>query len=197
MRALWILPAVAGVIGLLLLLPVSVHIEYFDEKTFVTLGIGPVRVGLLPRKRKQKKKELATPAQAPEKKRTIQSVYAEARQYIPLVKTVLSMIPDTLHAAVIDKLTVHVKLYDDDPADLALHYGQAWAALGWIVTAISNLSCLKQQDVRPIMDEQTDGFALEAKVRVHLRVWQICGLGIQFLKRYLRRRKSAAENKGV
>lgn len=201
MRALWILLAVVGVFGLMLLLPICLYIEYLDEEMFVRLGIGPIRVRLLPPKKRHKakkeKRELPECAASAKKKRTIQSIYAEAKRYIPLVKTVLSMIPDTLHAAVIDKLTVYVKLCDDDPADLALHYGQAWAAIGWIVTTISNTCRLKQQDVRPVMDTRVNGFALEAAVKVHLTGWRVCGLGVKFLKRYLQRRKSAAENKGV
>lgn len=206
MKALWIFLAVVGIIGLLLLLPIWLYVEYAGDEPRVHVGYGPIRVQLLPKRRKkknrkkQKKQEAVEPTPPPKEKRTVQSVYASAKQYLPLVKTVLGMIPSTLRAVVIDELRVYVKLNDDDPADLALHYGQAWAAIGWLVAAISNLFQLKRQDVRPVVDSQCEGFTLEASVKVHLTLWKICGLGLKFLKRYLQQRKQAAANnpdKGV
>ncbi len=182
MTWLWIVLAVLGVLALLLWLPVRFDLDYEKSGLVVRLRFGLIRLRLLPRKPKAKKPAAPKPdTPAPKKKRSISSLYAAAQRYIPLVKKLLRLVPAALHAVVIDRLSVTVRFYDEDPADLALRYGQIWAAIGGMSAALSRVFQIRQQDLQPVIDPQAEGFELEANVRVHVTLWQVCGLGIRLL----------------
>lgn len=189
---LWILLALL----VLFLMPAWLYVDYADETTYLRVGFCGIRVTVLPKRKKRRKKKNAMLPRT-QKKRTIQSVYASAKRYFPLVKASMELIPDVMHQIVIDELKVYVTLSDDDPADLALHYGQAWAAIGWLVGCITNLFRLRRQDVRPIIDQKSENFSLQASVKVRVSLWRACWVGIRFLKRYLQYELTNNPNKGV
>lgn len=189
---LWILLA----LFVLMMMPAWLYVEYVDETAYLRVGFCGIQITVLPKRKKRSKKKAAAALRMP-KKRTVQSVYASAKRYFPLVKASMELIPDVMRQVVIDELKIYVTLNDDDPADLALHYGQAWAAIGWLLSCITSLFRLKRQDVRPIIDQMSENFSLQASVKVRVSLWKACWVGIRFLKRYLRFELANNTNKGV
>lgn len=190
MIALWIVLGLLALPLILLLIPIRLSLDFQNRTMKLRIGHGLIRIQLLPKRKKKKSKpaaktEAPEPTPKPQPKRDISDVYEQAQQFIPLAKKMLAAIPNIFGAVCIDRLTVHVRFFQEDPADLALHYGQAWAASGWIVAALSNLFTIKRQDVRPVIDDRVDGFDLQASIRVRVFGWKIAALAMRLAKQYL------------
>lgn len=179
MKALVIVLAVLAVLLLLLLLPVHLEVDCLGRQLDAFVQVGPLKYHLLAGKKKKSGKKAAEKAEKKQKKKAkdeaqkkgmekIEAVYAAGEEYLSLVKQITGLIPVIRRVLVIDNLTVYVRFYDEDPAQMAMHYGQAWAAIGWIVGILSNLFRLRKQDVCPVIDDTADGFVFEAKVRIHI-----------------------------
>ena len=127
--------------------------------------LGPFRLTLLPKKKKEKKpkkemkpKEKTNKQKPAEKKAEYQtdpgpkpvSEPAEKKKaggpitdFLPLVNAVLKFLNDLRRKIRIDHLDVKLILAGDDPCDLAVNYGRAWAAVGNLLPRVERIFVIR------------------------------------------------------
>lgn len=213
----WIL---LGVLIFLLLLPLGVRILYDASGFRVQVTAGFLRFTIFPMKKKAPKKEKAnqekpvedapkpaTAAQqktaAPEKKE--QTPLPEAPKppapekesggsimdFLPLVELVLKFLGEFFHRTLhIDVLYLKLTLAGNDPADLAISYGKAWAALGNLWPYIDRMLTIKKRDIQIQCDFEATEPLVNARVDISLTLGRLLGLilsyGVRMLIKFVR-----------
>lgn len=168
MKVILILLAVlAGLVLFVLFFPIFVRVNYRGETLQAYAWVGPYRYNLLADEKKKKEKKEARTARQKDMTK-LQALSDTAKYYVDLLRQDLGLIPILQYVLVIDNLMVRVRLNSEDPAELAMRYGEAWAVIGWVVTVLGNFFDIRRQDACPLIDKQVDGFAFEAAVKVHL-----------------------------
>ena len=127
-----------AVIVLLAVLPLGASVKYDSGGLLVRLIAGPARITLFPRKKKDKeekkpkketkKEEPAPKTEAAPKEKT----GGKLTDFLPLVQVALDFLGEFRRKLRVDNLRLKLVLAGDDPCDLAVNYGRAWAALATV-----------------------------------------------------------------
>ena len=155
-----------GILVLLAILPLGVSLKYNADGAFVRLILGPIRLTLFPTKPKEKKekpkKEKKTKDAAKTKKAASKEPMPEKPKippkeepekggswtdFLPLVKTVLDFLGDFRRKLRVNRLELKLIMAADDPCDLAVNYGRAWAAVGNLMPQLEKLFVIKKRDL--------------------------------------------------
>lgn len=122
-----------GAVLLVGLIPIGLHGIYDAKGGRVWLKLGFLSLQMYPRQRKAAKKSKSS------KSRSGKANSAQAGQgktggsstdFVPIVKIFLEFIKNFRRKLRVNNLELKIILADEDPSDLAIHYGHAWAALG-------------------------------------------------------------------
>ena len=166
-----------GIITLMAILPLGVSIRYDADGLVVKLIIGPVKVTLYPRTQNVKKKkdhkqgteqqpiEPAPPAQT---NSTAQTESVQVKEdspakpsggpitdFLPLLRIVLDMLGTFRRRLRLDVLELKLVMAADDPCDLAVNYGRAWAAVGNLMPRLERLFVIKKRNIEVQCDFET------------------------------------------
>ena len=193
-----------GLLVLLATLPLGVRVRYDADGPLVRLLAGPVRLTLYPRKvaakkeKPQKEEKAPSPstATAPkaEKKTEKKTKGGSWRDFIPLVKTALAFLGDFRRKLRIGNLYCRLILAGGDPCDLAVHYGEGWAALGNLLAVLEKTFVIKKRDVELECDFQADEttitFRADVTILLGRLLWLLLRYGLRALKQYLTLRKT-------
>lgn len=148
-----------GILTLLAILPLGASVRYDAGGPVVRLILGPVRITLIPMKKKEKKKKEKKSKEkaksgpekpaVPPKPKT-----AEDKQkggswtdFLPLVKTALEFLGTFRKKLRVNRLDMKLILAGDDPCDLGLNYGRTWAAVGNLMPQLEKLFVIKKRNV--------------------------------------------------
>ena len=173
-----------GIVLLLAVLPIGVRIRYNSEGLLVKIIAGPVKITLLPRpkkkkkeKKKKEKKSAVAPAaeeenlpkppqppKAPKEKKPKGEKGGSLLDFLPLVKTALDFLGDFQRKLRLDNLYLRLILAGDDPCNLAVNYGRAWAAVGNLIPQLEKWFVIKKRDI----EVECDFEASETLVIAHL-----------------------------
>ena len=165
----------AGILLVLAVLPLGVRIRYNADGILVKVIAGPVKITVFPRpkreKKKKKKKEIKEPASesAPEenlpqppqppkppgKKKTGEEKGGSLLDFLPLVKVALDFLGDFRRKLRLDDLQLKLILAGDDPCDLAVNYGRAWAAVGNLMPQLEKWFVIKKRNIEVECDFET------------------------------------------
>lgn len=184
---------IAGVLVLLLCLIASLRLgvggsHTQEEGIKVWLRLGPARITLYPRPKKQAKpakakKDKPPKETKPKKERTPkkpftgEQIVALVRQLIPLALEAAGSFRRKLR---IDVLDARLVVGEPDPADAAMHYGQASAALGALWGPLNEAFQIKDGRARVDVDFQQEHWALWGRVQMTLTVGQLVWLGLRY-----------------
>ena len=154
-----------AVVLLLAILPLGVFVSYDEDGVLVKIVAGPVKITLFPRpkkgkksEKKSKKKTSASPAeqlpkppqppkQSPEKKKG-----GSWTDFLPLVQVALDFLGSFRRKLRIDQLELKLTMAGDDPCDLAVNYGRAWAAVGNLMPQLERLFVIKKRNIEVACD---------------------------------------------
>ena len=168
-----------GVLALLAILPLGVRICYDAMGPLIKVILGPVKVTVYPRPKKEKKppkkektkKESASkqsedpslpkppqppPAPKPEQKASAGSL----KDFLPFVKLGLNLLGDFRRKLRVNNLYLRLILASSDPCDLAINYGKTWTAVGNFMPVLERWFVIKKRDV----EVECDFTASETKV---------------------------------
>lgn len=175
---------IAGVILLALaVLPLGVRIRYNDAGFVLKVIAGPLKITVIPGRKKQKKqkvkqkkqKAVQTAESAGSEERPPQPPKAQPEQkerggsltrFLPLVKLGLKFLGDFRRKLRLDNLYLRLILAGDDPCDLAVNYGRIWAAVGNLMPQLERLFVIRKRDIQV----ECDFASAETTVVVHLDV---------------------------
>ena len=202
---------ILAVLVLIGCIPVGVDAAYGEDGMLLSAKLGFLKLQLLPKKPKKEKpakppkpakkpspppahEPPATPAAQPEQKKF--KIPGGFDGLLRLANLALSTLGDLRRKLRVEELTLHVTFAGDDPADAALHYGQAWAALGALTPALDRLFVIKKRDIRPILDYNSTKLTVDAHLILTVTIGRALALalraGIGFLKFYNESKKGGA-----
>lgn len=184
---------------------------YDETGGWVKVRVGPAWLTLYPlseekkRKREAKAKQKAEKKAAKKKKRT---AGPQEKKKTPRRKTLknafspggaLDLLPklkemagDLRHAIRIDTLSLHLVWGEPDPADAAMHYGQAWGVLEALLAFTEANFTVKKRDLSVALDYQIESPRLTVEAACSISVAQLLSILWPILKeaiRGLRKRK--------
>ncbi len=173
-----------GILFLLAILPLGVSIHYNAEGPVVKIILGPLKIQVVPGKKKpprEKKekpkkepkpkktkaappKQVGAPNPPPEPKPEQKEQGGSILDFLPLVKTVFEFLGDFRRKLRIDNLQLKLIMAGGDPYNLAMNYGKAWAAVGNLLPKLENWFVIKKRDI----EVECDFVATQTTVIAHL-----------------------------
>lgn len=213
MRGLLILGAVLLVLFLLGQLKIGSVVEYGEAGLTVRVRLGPARLTVYPRqpkakrkkepKKKQRKKERKKKQEEPKQSEMPRGgALGLAKELLPLA---LEAAAGFKRRLVADRLELRLTAGAPDPADAALLYGRANAALGALWLPLTECFQVRDGRAHVEVDFARTAMDLYALAELSLRLWQLLWLvlffGAKALSRYMRyrrqQRKIQQERKAV
>ena len=193
-----------GIVFLLAVLPLGVRVRYNGEGLLVKIIAGPVKITLLPRPKKEKKEKkkkepktkaaqpeeenLPKPPQPPKVKKEKKSGAEKGgslTDFLPLVKTALDFLGDFRRKLRLNNLYLRLILAGDDPCDLAVNYGRAWAALGNLMPRLEQWFVIKKRDIEVECDFETTEILVIAHLDLTITLGRLLAAAVKFAVRAL------------
>ena len=193
---------VLGALFLLALLPLGAAVHYDGGGAAAYLVAGPVKLLLYPRKakkekpKKDKKEKKQKPTQ--EKKSDSQPKAKEssggsAKDFIPFVKLGLTFLNELRWKLRVNRLELKVVLAAEDPADLALSYARANAALGSLWPLLERSLRIGKRDVSVQCDFEAEKTLVYANLKITITLGRALALAVKYglraLGQFMKRKK--------
>ncbi len=214
-----------GVVLLLAILPLGASVKYNADGPLVRIIAGPIRFAVYPRPRKEKKpnpkaeekkakKEAEKKAKKQEQKKKNEKTASEKNtiplipkekggswtDFLPLVKVGLDFLGGFRRRLRVKVLELKLIMAADDPCDLAVNYGRAWAALGNLMPQLERLFVIRKRDVQVECDFTASQTLVIARLDLTITLGRLLSLvtvqGFRALKEYLKinnKRKGGAK----
>ena len=184
----------AGVLALLAVLPLGVTAIYSEDGPVARLIVGPIRVQVYPSKGKKDKEEKekeekdAKPKTAKGKteKKTDTKKGGSFRDFLPLVKLLMELLGDFRRKLRVKRLELRLIMAGDDPSNLAINYGKAWAALGNLMPQLERVFVIKKRDVEVECDFTSNKTLIFARLDLTITLGRLLSLGVYHGVRILR-----------
>ena len=166
----YILLAIGGVILVLLaILPLGAAVNYHSEGFFLDVIAGPVRIPILPKKKKKKGGPIT--------------------DFLPIVKTALDLLNSFRKKLRLKRLDLKMIMAADDPCDLAINYGRANAAMGNLMPQLERCFVIKKRNVEIECDFEASETVIIARADITITLgWLLAVVvfyGVRALKQYL------------
>ncbi|MBR1972603.1 MAG: DUF2953 domain-containing protein [Oscillospiraceae bacterium] len=197
-----------GILLLLAVLPLGVKVGYDSDGVRLQLVLGPIRLALFPRPKKQpkekkkdnsKQKKEESPAEETPLPKPPQPPKAETPKekkqggsltdFLPLVKVALDFLGDFRRKLRLDELYLRLILASPDPCDLAVNYGKTWAAVGNLMPVLERLFVIKKRDVEVECDFTASETLVVARVEITITLGRLLALlavyGFRGVKEFL------------
>lgn len=187
-----------GVLVLLALLPLGASVSYDSGGPVVKILAGPVRVQVLPGKKKEPKGKKEKPPK-PKKKEAASAKGTNAKpkqkggsitDFLPLVDVVFDLLRAFRGKLRVNRLELNVILAGGDPCDLAINYGKAWAALGNLWPLLEEFVVIKKRDVEIQCDFEASETLVTARLDLTITLGRLIALsgvyGFQAVKELIK-----------
>lgn len=186
---------VLGILFFVAFVPVFARFSY-DEKGYrLSLLWGFIPIKRLPRKKHQNHKK-----KKPKDKTSSESSGGKLSELIPIIKIGCGFL-NALRKKLKLKLELNVVMAGDDPCDLAINYGRAWAATGSLIPLLEEYFIIQKRIMHIDCDFGAEETLVKAKLRAHIATWRLIGIaakyGFRLLKYYtkaMKSKESGAEN---
>lgn len=196
-----------GILTALAILPLGVSAQYDSGGALVRLILGPVKLILYPRphstpkkekKPKEKKQEEKTSekktqeASAPDKKKeaSSDSQGGDWKDFLPLFRVTMDFLGNFSRKLRVRDLEMKLILAGDDPCDLAVNYGRAWAALGNLMPKLERFLVIRKRNLEVECDFTSEKTLVFVRLELTITLGRLLGLavvyGIRGLREYLK-----------
>lgn len=196
-----------GILTALAILPLGVSAQYDSGGALVRLILGPVKLILYPRphsppkkekKPKEKKQEEKTSeketqeASAPVKKKKASGdpQGGDWKDFLPLFRVAMDFLGNFRRKLRVRDLEMKLILAGDDPCDLAVNYGRAWAALGNLMPKLERFLVIRKRNLEVECDFTSEKTLVFVRLELTITLGRLLGLavvyGIRGLREYLK-----------
>ena len=195
-----------AIIFLLAILPLGASVKYNSEGPLVRVIAGPIRFTVFPTKKKEKKvkkekkskekkpkKEKAkkeTPKSKDKPKEKKKESGGSILDFLPLVQVGLDFLNNFRWKLRLNRLELKLIMAADDPADLGLNYGKAWAAVGNLVPMLERSFVIKKKDIEVECDFTTSETLVIARLDITITLGRLIALvvvtGIRGLREFMK-----------
>lgn len=174
--------------------PLGVRLRYDEEGPLAAVLLGRLPIVLYPlpgwlkklTSREKKDGEKKPKKEKPKKEKPQKDTVGEGPQggswkkFLPLVRLGLHFLGDFRRKLRVNRLVLRLTLAGDDPCDLAVNYGRAWAAAGNLLAAMQRVFVIQKRDV----EVQCDFLGEETKVvfamNLTITLGRILGLLVKY-----------------
>ena len=212
-----------GVVILLAVLPLGVCVKYNSQGPMVRVILGPVKFTVFPRPKKKKKdnnskKQSQTeqpPAQTaptepahqnpapppkPKEKKPKEEKGGSLLDFLPLVKLVFRFLGDFRRKLRVNTLELKLIMAGGDPANLAINYGRAWAAVGNLLPQLDRIFVIKKRDIEVECDFTASEPLVIARLDITITLGRLLSLvvvyAVRALIKFLKIKKMRKQNEG-
>ena len=198
----------AGILVLLAVLPLGVHIRFHSEGLLVKVIAGPVKITVfpLPKKEKKKAKEPAPttvkeenlpkppqPPKAPKENKPKEEKGGSLLDFLPLVKVALEFLGDFRRKLRVNQLELKLILAGDDPCDLAVNYGRAWAAVSNLMPQLEKWFVIRKRNIEVECDFEASQTLVIARLDLTITLGRllaaVCRAAVRALVEFLKIKK--------
>ena len=182
MTALIILLSILALLVIIALLRVGVIAEYSEDGFELVALAGPIKIKLVPGKEKaesesNKKKKNKKSNKSDKTKAVSKGEKAKKGGIVKKVTVVLPTVLKTLgrffkHLR-IDLLTIRYAISGDDPYDVAMGYGYANGALGYICPLLDRNFKIKKWDINVYPSFTEPEETMYIKARATISIWEL------------------------
>ena len=153
-------------------LPLGVRLRYDEDGPLAAVLLGRLPIVLYPvpgwlkkltsreKKPGENKPKEEKPKKEKPKKAAENPQGGSWKRFLPLVQLGLHFLGDFRRKLRVNRLVLRLTLAGDDPCDLAVNYGRAWAAVGNLLAAMQRAFVIQKRDV----EVQCDFLGEETKV---------------------------------
>ena len=170
-----------GVLTAVALLPIGVRWIYRQNDPGVWIFIGPAAIRVYSGAGKQKDAtKKAKPVSKNKSADTKNKIGGKYKDFEPLLQTLLGFFGEFSRKFRVSRLEFHLLLAGDDPCDLAVNYGRAWAAVGNILPQLERIYVIKKQEVDVACDFAGDATRVYMRVDITITVGRFVALLIRY-----------------
>ena len=178
-------------------LPLGATARYNSDGISLKIIAGPLRIGVLPKKPKEDKKgkpKKQKPKKAPPANKQAQPAAQKEKggpitDFLSIVQTVLDLLNAFRKKLRINHLEMKLIMAADDPCDLAVNYGKAWAALGNLMPLLEKCFVIKKRDLEVECDFESSQTVIIARVDLTITLGRLLGIlvwyGVRALKQFI------------
>ena len=189
-----------GVIVLLAVIPLGISARYDADGARAKLILGPVWLQIYPGKQKTGKEK--QPKKKKAKQKTENQSQQEAKQeqggslmdFMPILELILELLVEFRRKLRVERLELKLTLAGDDPGDLAINYGRAWAALGNLEPQLERFFIIRKKDLQVQCDFEAENTSVMARADLTITLGRLLRLvlcyGFRGLREYLKIMKS-------
>lgn len=164
-------------------LPVGISAWYDSNGAAANLTAGPVRIGLYPRNADDKPKKEKKPKKEQDSSKSGSGQGSESKggsylDFLPVLKIVLEFLEEFRTKLRVKRLEFKCILAADDPCDLAVNYGRAWAALGNLMPHLERFLVIKSRDLAVECDFTAAQTVVLARVDLTITVGRLLRIGL-------------------
>ena len=153
-------------------LPLGVRLRYDEDGPLAAVLLGRLPIVLYPlpgwlkklTSREKKPGENKPKEEKPKKEKPQKAAQnpqgGSWKKFLPVVQLGLHFLGDFRRKLRVNRLVLRLTLAGDDPCDLAVNYGRAWAAVGNLLAAMQRAFVIQKRDV----EVQCDFLGEETKV---------------------------------
>jgi hypothetical protein len=197
-----------GILFLLAILPLGASVKYNADGPLVRIIAGPIRFTVFPMKKKEKKPKKEKPEKVEPEIKTEPEPVAQSDEkaaepkeekkekggslldFLPLVQVALDLLGDFRRKLRLNRLELKLIMAADDPCDLAVNYGRAWAAIGNLFPLLERAFVIKKRDIEVECDFTASQMLIIARLDITITLGRIIALavryGIRALREYLK-----------
>lgn len=165
-----------AVIVLLAILPLGASVRYDAAGVDMKILLGPLRLSLRPGKELPKEEK-------PEPKKKTGKANGKAKaaggswtDFLPLVDIALDLLSAFRHKLRVRFLQLHLIMAGDDPCDLGINYGRAWAAIGNLLPRLEEFLIIQKKDVRVACDFEAEQTTVLAGLDITITLGNLLAL---------------------
>lgn len=160
-------------------IPLGIRGSYDQTGFTVRVIAGPVKITLFPRKKRKKKlkttdsseKTTEETTKSPSEKKRPKTEKDEPgmqscgslERFVPWIRLGLDFLGALRRKIRLDNLYLHVVLAGDDPCDLAVNYGRAWAAVGDLLPKLERIFVIRKRDIQVDCDFAAEKITVAAR----------------------------------
>lgn len=198
-----------AIIFLLAILPLGASVKYNSDGPLVRVIAGPIRFTVFPMKKKEKKekkpkekkqkkaKKVKKEKPKKETEKSNKTTKEEKKEkggsildFLPLVKVGLDFLNGFRWKLRVNRLELKLIMAADDPADLGMNYGRAWAAVGNLIPRLEQNLVIKKRDIEVECDFTTSETLVIARLDITITLGRIIALvvvtGVRALREFLK-----------
>lgn len=196
-----------AILVLLGCLPLGVRVHYGSDgpRAAILLGKIPIRVYPFPgwlqkRTSGEKKPKKEKPAETPKKEQPQKEEAPDKggswKRFLPLIQLGLDALGDFRRKLRVNHLVFKLTLAGDDPCDLAVNYGRAWAAVGNLLPQLERAFVIRKREIAVQCDFQSEEtrvlFGMDLTVTLGRLLALTVTYGIRAVKIFLKMKRVKA-----